>query len=55
MELTARLTRVAFQKTEEGITVLTGSRIVYLRIVDLDADATVPLPQLIYEEVFNQR
>ena len=48
MALTAKVMTAALSKTGRG-------RGIYLRIVGLDADATVSLPQLMYEEVFNQR
>ncbi|MBB2886939.1 hypothetical protein AF70_00039690 [Pseudomonas sp. KD5] len=50
-----RLTGGAFQQAEAKITVLTVSRGVQGLLLDLDESATVALPQLIYEEDFNQR
>ena len=53
--LTTRLTGGAFQQAEAKITVLTVSRGVQGLLLDLEESATVALPQLIYEEDFNQR
>lgn len=50
-----RLTGSAFQQAEAKITVLTVSHDVQGLLLDLDESATVVLPQLIYEEDFNQR
>lgn len=52
--LTARLAGDAFQQAEVEITLLTGSRCIQRLVVDFDAVATVPLPQLIYEDFFSQ-
>lgn len=53
--LMTRLAGDAFQQAEAGITVLSVSFRIYWRIPGVDAAATVPPPQLIYEDDFNQR
>lgn len=53
--LTTGLTGGAFQQVEAGITVLTVSCRIYWRVSGVNAAATVPPPQLIYEDDFNQR
>ena len=53
--LMTRLTGDAFQQAEAGITVLSGSCRIYWRVPGVDAAATAPPPQLIYEDDFNQR
>lgn len=53
--MSRRLTGGAFQQPEVKITVLTVSCCIQRLLLSLDESATVALPQLIYEEDFNQR
>jgi len=53
--LVTRLMGGAFQQAEAQITFLTVSCRIYWRVPGVDVVATVPPPQLIYEDDFNQR